>query len=131
MSKIRKWTNAEIRFLKENCIEMDNAELAERLGRTKKSVAGKMVATGFTKLRKGQLYEVLRGYEVIATGTAKECAEQLGLSVESIYRLSSLDHFKRQSDLEVAIVAFKIKRDERLRGDELEPRMRFMSKISE
>lgn len=111
---VGKWTEEEVQFLQDNKFKMDNAELAEKLGRSVKSVKRKLYMLRNPKPSSVSLYEVLQGYEVIAAGTADECAEQLGVSKPSIYRYASEDYLRGQRDLENALVAFKIERDEML-----------------
>ena len=101
----RPWTMKEIRFLEDNHNHMSNKELADKLDRTVGSVANQKVKNGLTKRN---IYEVVRGYEVLATGTAEECAEQTGLSVSTIRFYTSPAHKRRSADLDKAILVYRV-----------------------
>ena len=79
---MRAWTIKEIEFLTKNRNKMTASEIAKKLGRTKSSVNNKTIELN---LKKEVLYKVVKGYEILAIGTAKECAEILNVSERAIY----------------------------------------------
>ncbi|GGN66407.1 hypothetical protein [Oceanobacillus indicireducens] len=101
----RPWTMKELQFLKENHNLMSNKELAKALDRTVGSVANQKVKNGLTKRN---IYEVVKGYEVLATGTVEECAEQTGLSVSTIRFYTTPAHRRRSVDLDKAILVHRV-----------------------
>lgn len=95
----------DIQFLEDNHNHMSNKELADKLNRTVGSVANQKVKNGLTKRK---IYEVVRGYEVLATGTAEECAKQTGLSISTIRFYASPAHKRRSVDLDKAILVYRV-----------------------
>lgn|SRR5690625_3978531 len=103
---IRKpWTMKELQFIKDNHEFMSNAELAAELNRSVGSVSNQKVRMGLTKRN---IYEVVKGYEVLATGTVEECAEQTGLSVSTIRFYTTPAHRRRLVDLDKAILVHRV-----------------------
>lgn len=101
----RDWTIKELQFLEDNHEFMSNAELAAELNRSVGSVANQKVKMGLTKRN---IYEVVKGYEVLATGTVEECAEQTGLSVSTIRFYTTPAHRRRLVDLDKAILVHRV-----------------------
>lgn len=104
----RDWTMKELQFLEDNHEIMSNKEIAAELNRTEGSVAMCKVRRGIKSFKNKKIYEVVRGYEVLATGTAEECAEQTGLSLNTIYFYTTPAHRRRSVDLDKAILVHRV-----------------------
>ncbi len=104
----RAWTMKELQFLEDNHELMSNKELAAELDRTAPAVAVQKNKRGLKSSGNKKIYEVVKGYEVLATGTIEECAEQTGLSVNTIYFYTSPAHRRRSADLDKAILVYRV-----------------------
>jgi len=106
--KIKFWTLREEDFLKENYGEMNAKECAAHLGRSIQSVKKKAQALGL-KLPP-TMYEVYQGENVVAEGTAQECADKLNCSKKYIFWLATESAHKRIANYiseDKALIAFK------------------------
>lgn len=100
------WTEEDERFLIDNK-DMPNRKLADKLGRTISSIKNKKVKLDLVNPHRNPvIYEVVQGYEVLATGTAQECADELGLKRETIYFYASTIHSERAK--ENSMIAYRI-----------------------
>ncbi len=104
----RGWTVKELQFLEDHQKFLSNEELADKLDRTISAIVNRKAKLGLKSPRKLKIYEVVKGYEVLATGTIEECAEKTGLSVSTIYFYTSPAHRRRSADLDRAILVYKV-----------------------
>ena len=104
----KPWTMKDLQFLEDNHNFMSHKELADKLDRTGASGAVQKNKRGLKSSKSKKIYEVVRGYEVLATGTAEECAEQPGLSVSTIRFYTSPAHKRRSADLDKAILVYRV-----------------------
>lgn len=79
-------------------------DIAKELGRTEESILGKAVRLKLNRRRKH--FEIYRGYELLAEGTAKECAEKLGKSENTIYTYHHRTKNSKYKDLDKSILAY-------------------------
>lgn len=81
----KRWTDEEDAFLEENYLEMTRKEIGEALGRTEGAIQGRIRTLGLSE--KYQIeYAVYKNDRNVFAGNAKECAEFLGVKLESFYR---------------------------------------------
>ena len=104
--KYKPWTMKEISFLQENAGEYTDHEFAEILDRTYRSVRAMRYKLGLPA--KKAIYEVSRGNEVLARGTAEECAEQLGVSKKTVTFLTTPSYLKKRKNLEKSMIAVRV-----------------------
>jgi Mn-dependent DtxR family transcriptional regulator len=105
---LRPWTLKEEEFVKENYGRLRVKELAAELGRTESSVRSHIKIMNFK--RPLAHYEVYRGGELIAEGTAQECASKLKVTRKYIQWLSSESIHERIAgfdDPDNATIAFR------------------------
>lgn len=56
-------------------------------------------------------YEVFKGYQLLASGNAKECADQLGIKVRSLYHIANNPYHRTVANAKNPdhyIIAFKV-----------------------
>lgn len=94
--KYEPWTIKEIQYLKENYRKKTASELAKDLERTVDAVKKRLSVEGIRNF-KYQEYAVYDGDELLVIGTAKECAEHLGIKVGTVLRYITPSHKKRLS----------------------------------
>ncbi len=95
----KKWSAEEEDFIRKNCSEKTNEEIAADLGRTKGSIHNRMQRLKIQpKLRVWSAEEDAFIRQSFFTHTAAEIATHLERSVGSVYRRSSELGFRRRAD---------------------------------
>ena len=80
----KTWTEADVAYLVANVDDFYLETLAEDLGRTKAAVRAKLYTLNRQpKLREYALY---KGDKLLAIGTAKDIAYEMGINPNSLYR---------------------------------------------
>lgn len=107
--KRRPWTSEEERFVVDNAYRLSDDEIAKKLKRTLDSVKTKRIRLGVLKPKKRKgIYEVVRGYQVLATGTLEECAKQLNVSIGTVRNYAKPSFWKRYKNIDRCIIAIRI-----------------------
>jgi len=102
----RRWTTKEIMILQENAGKHSDKELGDMLGRTYQSVRFMRYRLGLPPKR--AVYEVTKGYEVLARGTAEECAKKLGVKPETIRYYASPSRYKKAKNVDNVTLATRL-----------------------
>lgn len=108
MRTCRKWTDEEKQYLIDNGGNLTDKEFAEELNRTPNAVRRMRCIMGIPAPHKKPIYEILRGYEVLATGTADECSEKTGYKRQTIMFYASKSHHERVKDLDKSVIAIRV-----------------------
>lgn len=105
----KMWSDYELQYLLDNYPAKTAIEIGEDLGR---SVSGVRRQTEWLGLKKERTeFVIYKKGEAVVEGSAKECAEYLGVSQKYIYYLASPAHEKRVSkfkDPENATIAVRL-----------------------
>ena len=82
---MKPWTLKEQDRLIEMYVDESKpvSEIAKELGRTEGSVYARTRTLGLK--RKPMQFEVYRGHVLLAEGTAQECADELGITLNAFY----------------------------------------------
>lgn len=81
--KRRPWTTKEIEYLKEFAGRRTDGEIAKAIGRTRSAVSTYRARLALPE--KKAVYRIVNGDEILAIGTADECARILGIKKETVY----------------------------------------------
>lgn len=82
--KRKPWTTKEIEYLKRYAGKRHDHEIAEALGRTVSAVCTYRIKLGLPE--KKAVYRIMgENDEILAIGTAEECAKILGVQTRTIY----------------------------------------------
>ncbi len=108
----KRWTDDEIKFLEEHWSNKSTRWIAKQLNRTNHSVRHKANARKMYK-ESYKEYAVYSGETLLAVGTAKECAEALGVTPKTIIYYATPTHKKMvEKGRGKRRVAFKLEEDE-------------------
>lgn len=103
--KHKPWTEEQEQFLLDHHEEMSNIELGEKLNKSRNAIYGKKRRMG---LSNRALYEVSKGYETLAIGTAKECARKLSVDINTIYYYATETNLRRRKNLDKSTMAIRL-----------------------
>lgn len=105
------WTEAEEQYLADNHTLMSNIEIGKELNRSAAAVSAKKIREGLTESKIRAEYAVYKGDDELCMGTAKDCAERLGLTEFTIRFYASKTYRKKISNYknpDKAVIAFRV-----------------------
>jgi hypothetical protein len=92
--KKHNWSKREMDFLRENYGYLSTQEIADRLNRTYHAVRGMAVRNGIKSVAQRE-YAVYFDDDFQFTGTAQECADELGIQKDTLIFYTNPSHAKR------------------------------------
>lgn len=108
----RKWTTAEVQYLKENYGYLSIEEMSKELNRTTASVSHKIRNTRIKKVHAEREYAVYFGDDFQFIGTSREVCKRLDISGNTLMFYLSPAHKKRVSRNGIHIVDLGIWKQE-------------------